>query len=136
MKTKTMLWLATMAALMLLCGQVYARSDVGRQAYHIDLNKPIPTELATNLPTVGGSSAGDVNGTFVPSTRYNETQLIATNLPTVGGSSAGDVNGTFVPSTRYNETQLIATNLPTVGGSSAGDVNGTFVPSTRYYDAT
>jgi hypothetical protein len=159
MKNKTVHWMVSIAAGVLLCGQVLAQADIGGPGqYHFYVNKPIPSfdlklndnfgtnilkattaipseftlSEKTNPPTMGGSSAGDVNGTFVPSTRYIDLQLLTTNPPTMGGSSAGDVNGTFVPSTRHNVSQLFATNPPTMGGSSAGDVNGTFVPSTRH----
>ena len=79
--------------------------------------------VSTNVPTMGGSSSGDVNGTFVPTGRL----ALNTNVPTMGGSSSGDVNGTFVPTGRL----ALNTNVPTMGGSSSGDVNGTFVPTGR-----
>ncbi len=111
MKTKTMLWMASMVALMLLGGRVYAQSDLsGWAIYHIDLNKTTPS---VDLKFINS----ECNTPNAFSAFSSELALnVATNVPTMGGSSAGDVNGTFVPSTRYADVQLLATNVPTMGG--------------------
>ncbi|MFH1121424.1 MAG: hypothetical protein V1775_16520 [Bacteroidota bacterium] len=131
MKNKTVQWMASIAAAVLLSGQVFARSDIsGLVPYHFDVNNPIPSfdlKLNNNF------------GTFIlKSFTAIPTDLALggkANPPTMGGSSAGDVNGTFVPGTRHHELQLLTANPPTMGGSSAGDVNGTFVPGTRHHEA-
>ncbi len=79
--------------------------------------------VSKNVPEMGGSSSGDVNGTFVPTGRI----ALSKNVPEMGGSSSGDVNGTFVPTGRI----ALNKNVPEMGGSSSGDVNGTFVPTGR-----
>jgi len=99
MKNKTVHWMVSIAAGVLLCGQVLAQADIGGPGqYHFYVNKPIPSfdlKLNDNFGTNILKASTAIPSEFTLSEK--------TNPPTMGGSSAGDVNGTFVPSTRYHE---------------------------------